>query len=602
MDSASGVGNGVVNLRSVIENASIKLGKEAAHDGVGLESRKRKAKRKRRKLQNQLGNDSNLVDNILQVDQDVDHSRYPDSCTTTKVRTPAVNRETRSDVRLKAEHRGGNEISRERVIEKADPINGSLGIEEQDATCNGVSPGSRETRKRKRKGQDTMGDGTNLVKNINQVTPDVEHSMYPNSCPTTMVQSPTIITEADSDVRQKAERESLLESLEQPAAGNESSRGVVIKKVDPINEFLGIDHANVISNLSLIPVSDGLKGVELKKKKKKKARSQASGSVVREESSIGTSLNDSQVNQDEHSLYPNTCTTTMGPTPAIITEVDSNVSLKAADQDLHNPLKRTTDSGNESSRGMVIKKVDPINGFLGIDHTKILSNLSLVNVPEGLKGVNSKKKKKKKKKKKQEASGSVGGVSNGANLCSFPRSLANLSPKGKLLVLDINGLLADIVVPPPKDRTADNRINGRAIFKRPFYHEFLVFCFERFDVGIWSSRSKKVVDNVVNYLLGEMKQNLLFCWNMLHCTQTSFKTLENKHKPLVFKELKKLWEKDDPYLPWEKGDYNESNTLLIDDSPYKALLNPIHTAIFPCSFHYKDKSDKSLGMFFLSFM
>lgn len=44
---------------------------------------------------------------------------------------------------------------------------------------------------------------------------------------------------------------------------------------------------------------------------------------------------------------------------------------------------------------------------------------------------------------------------------------------------------------------------------------------------------------------------------------------------MVFKELRRLWEKRDPNLPWKKGDYDESNTLLVDDSPYKALLNPV---------------------------
>jgi hypothetical protein len=63
---------------------------------------------------------------------------------------------------------------------------------------------------------------------------------------------------------------------------------------------------------------------------------------------------------------------------------------------------------------------------------------------------------------------------------------------------------------------------------------------------------------------------------MSHCTETTFRTLENKHKPLVFKDLSKIWDKYDPNLPWEKGYYNESNTLLLDDSPYKALLNPVN--------------------------
>jgi len=63
--------------------------------------------------------------------------------------------------------------------------------------------------------------------------------------------------------------------------------------------------------------------------------------------------------------------------------------------------------------------------------------------------------------------------------------------------------------------------------------------------------------------------------NQSHCTTTRFTTVENIYKPLVFKELRKLWDKEEPDLPWEKGEFNESNTLLIDDSPYKALMNPV---------------------------
>ncbi|WKA04009.1 hypothetical protein VitviT2T_022076 [Vitis vinifera] len=60
----------------------------------------------------------------------------------------------------------------------------------------------------------------------------------------------------------------------------------------------------------------------------------------------------------------------------------------------------------------------------------------------------------------------------------------------KLLILDINGLLADIQSHTPKGYKVDKRIAKRAVFKRPFCSEFLKFCFERFDVGIWSSRTK----------------------------------------------------------------------------------------------------------------
>lgn len=88
----------------------------------------------------------------------------------------------------------------------------------------------------------------------------------------------------------------------------------------------------------------------------------------------------------------------------------------------------------------------------------------------------------------------------------------------KLLVLDINGLLADIISPIPKDYKSDINIARRAseqifarallsyqwchlphvlliylftaVFRRPFCSEFLTFCFETFEVGIWSSRTQ----------------------------------------------------------------------------------------------------------------
>ncbi|PIN02609.1 Phosphoprotein phosphatase [Handroanthus impetiginosus] len=179
--------------------------------------------------------------------------------------------------------------------------------------------------------------------------------------------------------------------------------------------------------------------------------------------------------------------------------------------------------------------------------------------------------------------------------CLYPNMAPSVSITRKLLVLDVNGLLADILQPPPKHCRADVYMFGRAIFKRPFCGDFMKFCFQNFDVGIWSSRSRKILNNIVDYLLGGLKHKLLFCWDRARCTQTGFKTLENKHKPLVCKELRKIWDNNDPNLPWKKGDYNESNTLLLDDSPYKALLNPLHTAIFPLSYTYMDENDNSLG-------
>ncbi|KFK36249.1 hypothetical protein AALP_AA4G097500 [Arabis alpina] len=159
----------------------------------------------------------------------------------------------------------------------------------------------------------------------------------------------------------------------------------------------------------------------------------------------------------------------------------------------------------------------------------------------------------------------------------------------KLLVLDLNGLLADIVFPPVGYKP-DIVIGTRAIFKRPFCEDFLKFCFQNFEVGIWSSRKQNNVERISEFLLGDMKSKLLFCWDMSYCVTTTVGSIANKCKHLT-----KLWEKHDSKLPWEKGDYNETNTVLLDDSPHKALLNLPYTAIFPHSYNHQNKTDTSLG-------
>ncbi|KAH7854277.1 hypothetical protein Vadar_012023 [Vaccinium darrowii] len=88
------------------------------------------------------------------------------------------------------------------------------------------------------------------------------------------------------------------------------------------------------------------------------------------------------------------------------------------------------------------------------------------------------------------------------------------------------------------------------------------------------------------------RKKLLVLDDQEKCTDSGFKSLENKHKPIFLKKLKKLWE--DPTLPWCCGTYSSSNTLLMDDEPYKALLNPPNTAIFPQSYKVDNGNDAVL--------
>lgn len=61
------------------------------------------------------------------------------------------------------------------------------------------------------------------------------------------------------------------------------------------------------------------------------------------------------------------------------------------------------------------------------------------------------------------------------------------------------------------------------------------------------------------------------------CITTDFKTLENTTKPLFLKDLRTVWDRFGTCLSCGKVKYDESNTLLVDDSPDKALCNPVST-------------------------
>lgn len=61
------------------------------------------------------------------------------------------------------------------------------------------------------------------------------------------------------------------------------------------------------------------------------------------------------------------------------------------------------------------------------------------------------------------------------------------------------------------------------------------------------------------------------------CSATKFKTQENNNKPLFLKDLRRVWDRFGTCFSCGKRKYDETNTLLVDDSPDKALCNPVST-------------------------
>ncbi|KVH99918.1 uncharacterized FCP1 homology domain-containing protein C1271.03c-like [Cynara cardunculus var. scolymus] len=175
----------------------------------------------------------------------------------------------------------------------------------------------------------------------------------------------------------------------------------------------------------------------------------------------------------------------------------------------------------------------------------------------------------------------------------------NLGPKKKLLVIPLGGFIVHRAHRRrpntiPRNSRSDFSSGNFLIYRRPFCESFLKFCFERFEVGLWSSAMEHNIHAVLTNVMGDLKRKLLFIWDQEECTDTGFTCLENKKKPLFLKELKFLWEKKYSNLPWKDGDYSSSNTLLITN-PANALLNPSNTAISHQDYDPDNKQDDFLG-------
>ena len=154
-----------------------------------------------------------------------------------------------------------------------------------------------------------------------------------------------------------------------------------------------------------------------------------------------------------------------------------------------------------------------------------------------------------------------------------------------LIVIDLNGLLMQRSFSPLGTSTSGFRIDQDAkvgnfyVYNRPHMKDFLDFLHENFTVGVWSSATEYNARMLVRHLWGKKKEKqLAFVWGQEKCTNVGVFT-EPRVKPVFLKELDKLWSHNP-----EMEKFRGGNTVLIDDSPYKAVNNPMYSALHPAEF------------------
>lgn len=131
--------------------------------------------------------------------------------------------------------------------------------------------------------------------------------------------------------------------------------------------------------------------------------------------------------------------------------------------------------------------------------------------------------------------------------------------KAFLLILDLNGVLV---------------ARGRGVcIHRPYAKEFLRFAFENFAVGVWTSGLRRSCDPIIESVMGEYKNRLLFTYYRDKCVPAP--TPDN-----VFGTKKNLKFIFDMY----PDSFHSVNTIIIDDSPEKCS----HPDIALCPVPFKD--------------
>ncbi|KNC80909.1 hypothetical protein SARC_06750 [Sphaeroforma arctica JP610] len=148
----------------------------------------------------------------------------------------------------------------------------------------------------------------------------------------------------------------------------------------------------------------------------------------------------------------------------------------------------------------------------------------------------------------------------------------------KLVVLDLNGLLVhrtrgqNFSTHPNHKFIKNLQGKPQGVLIRPYVVEFIDFLFTHFHVAVWSSMMDKNVRSIMEVVF--RPEDLKRVYFLLHQGSCDVaKHPENKHKPLLIKDLHKVWRAD--------VHFTKENTLLIDDSKLKARRNPSNLLFNP---------------------
>lgn len=145
-------------------------------------------------------------------------------------------------------------------------------------------------------------------------------------------------------------------------------------------------------------------------------------------------------------------------------------------------------------------------------------------------------------------------------------------PKNQLLILDLNGTL---VSRAPRNTT---------MYVRPYSNLFFDYIFQNFTVMVWSSAQPHSVDFMCR-MFGSYKSKISAIWDR---TSFGLNSHQFRNKVTTIKDLEKVWQHFGSEV------FNATNTILLDDSPNKTVLQPFNV-IHPIEFEHHSTAFSSNG-------
>ncbi|KAG5957089.1 hypothetical protein E4U57_002051 [Claviceps arundinis] len=154
----------------------------------------------------------------------------------------------------------------------------------------------------------------------------------------------------------------------------------------------------------------------------------------------------------------------------------------------------------------------------------------------------------------------------------FPPTMLS-SPRRILVVLDLNGTLL----------FRPSRQNPTHFVQRPHAKTFLQYCLETYHVAIWSSAQPKNVKSMVTQLLTPaQREQCVVIWAR---DRLGLSVSDYGERVQVYKRLSGLW--SDPEVmashpnAVEGGRWDQTNTVLVDDSTEKGRSEPYNILAIP---------------------